>query len=246
MHYGCDFFESKGIRLTISYTELYSTPDRRAKPDFRETSIKADGLIAQVFQYSVDGEYRYQATFPSDEMGKPLANFQFRSKEPTVANVAVTVLQTVRLKTKLKGPQRIYRKKVCDVPSKPIPETMKFADIVKSIGTVGDAELAAQIRQRRLSYDITPERLEQLIKAGIGRVTLSAIQDVRKEMDEQERVYDTFAENYSSREADKLKISLNAGREFLDRWECDPLWEEHVKFIRAHLPRLEHQIGYPW
>ena len=246
-HYDCDLFESKGIRIVISYTGLlYSTPATRAKPDFRESSLKVDGLVAQVFQYTSDGEFRYQATFPSDEIGKPVANFQFRSKEPAVANFAASVIQTVRLKAKLKGAQRIYLARECPVPGKAAPEPLSFEDLVKRVGTTDDGDLAREIRARRISFDPTPERREQVQKLGIGQLASAAVSEIAKEMEEQVRVCELFVANYNVRELEKLKLALNAGREFLARWECDPAWEEHVKFIRPWLRRLEHQIGYPW
>lgn len=247
IHYRCDVFKFAETTLVIEKGPvLYASNSVRKHPDFNEATVKIKDMTALVFHYSAGGSTSYYATFPSDQLGYPLVNVAFRSNDNGLLDFARIVLGTITFKTKLNGPQRFYVHKECQNPVQPLIKPIEFEEIKGKLKGTDAVELVKEIESRRFSFDFTPEREAELDQAGANRLVIATIKKLAEELNEQTKVYDRFVAGYNSGDIEKLKDSLSAGMEFLDRWGCDPLWQEQIRFIRPWIRRLESRINDPY
>ncbi|MEQ1762502.1 MAG: hypothetical protein ABL984_05065 [Pyrinomonadaceae bacterium] len=247
IHYRCDVFKSAETSLVIEKGSVPYPSDRiRKLPDFNEATLKIKDLTAFVFHYSDRGSTSYHATFPSDQFGYPLVNIAFRSNDIGLPDFAKVVLGTITFKTKLNGPQRFYVQKECPVSVQPVMKPIEFEKIKEKLKGTDPDELVKEIESRRLEFDLTTEREAELVKAGADRSVIATIKKLGEQLNEQTKVYDRFTAGFNSRDIEKLKDSLSAGMEFLDRWGCDPLWDQQIRFIRPWIRRLEARIRDPY
>lgn len=239
IHYQCDIFSFRETRIVVTYGDIpYATDRQRAKPDYKEATVKINELVALIFQYSDGGEFSYIATFPSDLLGAPLVNLEFRSRDSELSEFAESVLRTIVFKTKLNGKQKYFIPKECRPPTEPARQPFEFEEIKAKLQLSATETLAKEIESRRFFFDFTAERQAELVRVGAATAVIAVMRKVEAEVREQTNVYERFVAGYNSQDIAKLKDSLSAGQEFLDRWGCDPMWHEQIKFIRPWIRRL--------
>lgn len=247
IHYPCDVFKSEETSLVLEKGSAPYPSDRvRELPDFTEATLKVKDLTAFVFHYSDGGSTSYYATFPSDQFGYPLVNAVFRSTDIRLPDFAKVVLGTITFKSKLYGPQRFYVQKECPVSVLPVTKPIQVDEIKEKLKTTDPDVLVNEIESRRIEFDLTIEREAELVKSGADGAVIATIKRLAEQLNEQTKVYDRFTAGFNSRDIEKLKDSLSAGMEFLDRWGCDPLWDEQVRFIRPWIRRLQSRIRDPY
>jgi len=247
IHYRCDVFQFAETSLVVTKGPVpYPSESIRKRPDFKEATLKIKDLTVLVFHYSDNGSISYSATFPSDQFGFPLSNIAFRSNDIALPDFAKIVLETITFKTKPNGPQRFYVQKECPVSVQPLLKPIEFEEIKEKLRRTDADGLLKEIESRRFSFDLTPERLAELVQAGANQLVIATIKKLAEKLNEQTKVYDRFVAGYNSRDIEKLKDSLSAGMGFLDRWGCDLLWEEQIRFIRPWIRRLESRINDPY
>jgi hypothetical protein len=112
-------------------------------------------------------------------------------------------------------------------------------------------DLIAAIAKRGVDFVLTPEEEWQLSMRDASEELLDAIRNAidpaereqRIKIDQQQRLYTTFATNFNSNEYAGKSAALSAAREFVGLYADDANVKEIVTFMQRNLPRLEQSVN---
>ena len=127
---------------------------------------------------------------------------------------------------------------------------LMFRSQVRESDTEMSQKIVSEIKKRSVDFIIKPEEVEALKKIGANNKLIKAIkhgvpEGKRKrlrQIDEINRLYVRFTENYTKKTVPEIRIAIEAGKEFLRLYGNDPEAKDQADFVRAVVPRLERKI----
>ena len=117
--------------------------------------------------------------------------------------------------------------------------------------TKANLDLIAAITERGVDFVLTPEEEWQLSMRDGSEELLDAIRnaidpaerELKIKIDQQQRLYTTFATNFNANDYSGKSAALSAAREFVGLFSDDPNVKEIVTFMQRNLPRLEQSVN---
>lgn len=225
-----------------------------------ENSLKksgADELILKTIRenpakYSNERECLYQKyvdNHQSDDIEKLKialeAAKEYVSKISTVGSPQTQYFKNaiVALESKIKSKSPVlYQEKSCDA--------FFFNEILSKFTTRRttspepvNKEMVGEITKRKIGFEIDEKDEKVLKDAGANDSLIKSIREnVLPEVIEAKNLYEKYVLNYESNDTDKLKIALEAAKEFVRKFENNECYAEQVKYFKEAIPILTDSI----
>lgn len=105
-------------------------------------------------------------------------------------------------------------------------------------------ELINEIREQKVSFNLDAKNEKTLRKSGANNLLIETIRQnpPPKEFKEAVLIYQKYIDNYESNNVEKLKIAIEAAKEFIAKFENDDCYLEQIKYLKDAIPALEARI----
>lgn len=103
-------------------------------------------------------------------------------------------------------------------------------------------ELIEEVLKRKVNFQLNAENEKSLKQAGVSDLLLKTISQNYQPGSEVEadRLYQKYIENYQSQDIKKLRIAIEAAKEFVKKFENDGCYIEQVKYFKLAIIELDN------
>lgn len=253
----CYRYEAENYSMSIDADAAAGQPYGSRGKGFKDHVEYINGVRARIWSYQTSETYEYGVIYYSGVIEQNLGNIRLSSRGVDIRDIAERIFTSVKFPERLRSPEYLAASKECEcsrAKTARYENAITYAEILRRFlfssrishpASDVSTKLVEEIRAKGLvPVELNVEAEAELKRLGASVELISEIKSRKPEgLDEPTRLYETYLKHNHSQKRDELKIAYDAGKEFLDKYACDPEWADQVRYVLILLPRTRMRIG---